>query len=91
MKRVLKYPLQFAGKQLILTARAPQALTLQLQHNVPTLWVLVDADDELHTSREVLLVGTGWVAPLTDQHAYLGTVQDSGLLVWHFFWNKDPQ
>lgn len=58
-------------------------LCVQLQHGIPTLWALVDKDEEMTKVRHISIYGTGW--ELSDKVGmYIGTYQDEGF-VWHVF------
>jgi hypothetical protein len=88
MRTVYKYHLLTQDAQTIELPRGAEYLTVQMQHDRPTIWALVDtnAPTERHTVR---VVGTG--NPIErDALAgmrYLGTVQEKGWpsFVWHIF------
>lgn len=62
MKVIYKYPLEIKEKQEILLPDNHQILDIQVQNNIPCLWVLLDSDDldpsKIH-SFYIHLVGTG--------------------------------
>lgn len=57
-------------------------LTVQMQGDIPTLWVEVDTRSGFEEV-SIAIVGTGNPMP-ENYHAYLGTVQE-GPMVWHYF------
>lgn len=81
--KVFKYPLEMADSQTISVPRGAQLLTVQIQHNLATLWALCDPDAPL-APLEIDMVGTGYTAP--ENMSYLATVQWSGgSFVTHYF------
>lgn len=94
-KRVIfKYPLhQYqvdSGLFRIPMLSPHQILSVQMQEDMPVLWVLVpdcDEDDDVVVARNVFLIMTGerWVQPTHHGISYLGTVQKANGLVGHVF------
>jgi hypothetical protein len=82
-KTIWKFPLEITDVQTIDVPEGSKFLAVQVQRDVPCLWVLVDPTApkerfEIHT------VGTGNPAP--DGLEYLGTYQVVALnLVFHVF------
>lgn len=81
MRTIYKYPLHIVAEQII-DLPAAYVLTLQVQHNKPTLWCAVLTGTSTYKVR-FFCVGTGHDIP-NDATYYLGTVQIEGF-VWHFF------
>jgi len=61
-----------------------QILTVQKQDGEPTIWAMVNTENELET-RNFTMVGTGNSFDDKDMK-YIGTFQDSPF-VWHLFEN----
>ena len=80
MKTVYKYELRSQDSSISLPEEA-EILTVQLQNGIPTLWALVDPENELET-RFISIVGTGWEVAETVK--YICTYMD-GPFVWHAF------
>jgi hypothetical protein len=81
MKTIYKYPLTSQDCTLTLPAGA-EILTVKLQNDKPTLWALVDTEEDLKFSRHICIVGTGW--QVEDNMEYITTYLD-GHFVWHVF------
>ena len=77
MKVVYKYEF----KPIIALPKRAEILTMQMQHGIPTLWALVDPENELE-DRVIDVVGTGW--EVKDNMKYICTYMD-GPFVWHAF------
>lgn len=87
MKVIYKYPLAVQDVQTIVLPHGAQFLAVQMQHESPTIWALVDPI-EPDESISVRIIGTGNPIPPGGLigMAYIGTVQQmNGLLVWHVF------
>lgn len=85
MARVIhKYPLYFTEHQLI-TVQGPvdKVLCVQMQHGLPTMWVLRNDESSIPTYLRIRMLGTGQTVEAVHGD-YLGTVQSDGL-VWHYF------
>jgi hypothetical protein len=77
VKRVFKYPLQGKGIVSVEIPFGGEILSLQLQDNIPVLWVLVD-DSALGILEGRHFVGyqTGYPIDVKDRNLkYVGTVQ----------------
>lgn len=63
-----------------------EILSIQYQAGVPTIWAIIDTDNE-KVNRELYVFGTGHDIPeTTDPLKYLATIQDPGMgFVWHVF------
>lgn len=63
-----------------------EILSVQMQHDQPCMWALVDPEAKLFNIR-ILCYGTGWeVQDHVTGLNYLGTVQiDEGHEIYHFF------
>lgn len=91
---IFKYPLHQYEADLGLF-RIPmlsphQILSVQMQEDMPVLWVLVpdcDEDDDVVVVRSVFLIMTGekFVCPTRNGFSYIGTVQKASGLVGHVF------
>lgn len=84
-RRIHKFPLELTEHQTV-TFRSPapcaDLLTVQMQNDVPTLWVETDRMAPEHTVH-IFIVGTG--NPIPDNAVmHLGTVIDDGY-VWHIY------
>ena len=86
MKTIHKYPLQVKQETLIPMNEHAQILTVQMQNQVPCLWVLTDTEKPLVT-KAIELYGTGHDVPDSDTaRTYIGTFQmHGGSLVFHVF------
>jgi hypothetical protein len=81
--KILKFPLEIAGSQLVHMPRCSIILSIQLQRTTVCLWALCDPHEvvALHTIR---CYGTGEELP--DNHQkHLATIQLPSGLVFHFF------
>jgi hypothetical protein len=85
MKRVYKYQLGMRGtSQIIDMPAGAELLAVQVQHDVPCIWALVNLDNPM-TQREFLIVGTGHNLP-ERYGGHVGTFQlDGGSFVFHVF------
>ncbi len=79
-----KYPVAPGDFTLDLPLNA-QALSVQVQHGQPQLWMLVDASEPT-APRRFAIRGTGHPCDGLRASHYLGTFQlDGGALVFHLF------
>lgn len=62
-----------------------RVLCVQMQHDVPMIWILLDKDETQLLPRRFVSIATG--SPFDTLHTlnYLGTVITSKDLVWHIF------
>ena len=85
MKTVYKYSFSHPGIGTSISMPIDsEILSLQMQHGIPCLWVLVDTD-KAPCLRQFYIYGTGHEIPSTTQK-FIGTFQVSeGNLVFHVF------
>ena len=83
MQTIWKYPLPFPAEDaIILMHQGARILALQLQNDIPTLWVELDPALPLIT-RHFRFYGTGH--ELSERRsAYVGTFQQPPF-VWHVY------
>ncbi len=81
-EQIWKYTLGGHETTIGLPAGA-KVLTVQIQHDMPTLWVHVDPTNR-NEDRVFIGVGTGHTMPDAN-YRYISTVQDGAGFVWHFF------
>jgi hypothetical protein len=85
MKTVWKFPLEIVDFQKLLMPENAQILTVQMQHDEPCIWALVDSNAP-RKIREVYTRGTGQAADLPLSVAWIGTYQaKGGEFVFHVF------
>jgi hypothetical protein len=83
MKTVWKFPIALEARQQIRLPAGAEILNVQVQRDVPQLWVLVDTERP-GVLREFMLVGTGH--EIESDGTYLGTfLNRAGDLVLHLF------
>lgn len=84
MNVIYKYPLVVGETQTLSLPIGSVILSVQNQHDTPTMWVL-HATDEVgqNTDVQVMIVGTGHQFDV-DNWRFINTVQ-CGELVWHVF------
>lgn len=85
-KMVFKYQLPIKDTFTLDIPAGADILAVQIQHENPCLWALVEKDAPPVT-RHFACVGTGQPVPtVIDKHNYIGTVQRyDGNLVLHYF------
>lgn len=84
MKVIHKFPLQQTPLQTISVPRFAVILTVQVQRNIPCLWVLLDPDAD-RIWRDIVILGTGQEFP-EEGLKYIGTFQlYDGSLIFHAF------
>jgi len=82
---IWKYTLETTYFQQIKIPSPAKILTIQVQHGVPCIWVLVDLEEDL-INKELIIVGTGH--PVDDPHTlnYVGSFQlMEGQFIGHLF------
>lgn len=84
MRRVLKYVLSYAPEMDIELPLHLRPIDLELQNGQPTLWAIVDSEDET-MYRRVFAVFTGMELPEMRFGQILGTIQAPNGLVYHYF------
>lgn len=84
--KIFKYGLSSPGQDSRLHLPIGSGLlTVQLQKDWPTLWVLVDDTQEHTEVVRITCFGTGWDIPDDYRGEYLSTVQETDGYVWHYF------
>ena len=86
MKRVFKYPLVIDDVVEVIMPKGAKVLTVQMQHNVPCIWAVVESEETELESRFFRIAGTGHgiVDEIVDN--YIDTFQmRDGMLVFHLF------
>ncbi len=84
--KIFKYQVPLPGVDLQLPIGS-KILSLQVQGNMPMLWILIDdtVANENRQTRRFTFVGTGHeVDKELLEGQYIGTVQQDGF-VWHLF------
>ena len=91
MKRIFKYKLPRDGEVITIHADIIKWLNIQEQNGWPHIWAIVEENGHPR-DYEIAAWGTGWMVP--DElmfMSYLGTAQDMGGYVWHYFMREaDP-
>lgn len=84
-REIWKYDID-EGQQFIKMPKGAKHLTVQMQHNTPRIWVIVDPNAD-REDRLVSVIGTGHSIPDSRLLGeYVGTFQlANGLLVFHVF------
>lgn len=85
MATIWKFPFSVIDDRLVIEMpRGALPLSVQVQHNQPTLWAIVDPEAEIVNHR-FCLVGTGHSTP-ENVGRFIGTFQMfDGSLVFHLF------
>ena len=85
MNSIYKYPLSVIDSQVVKLPRGASILCVQVQHDTPQLWALVDVDESHHDERTIRIADTGHPLASPTGH-YLGTFQlHDGSFVGHVF------
>ena len=91
MKKIFKYKLPRDGEVITIHADIIKWLDVQEQNGWPHIWAIVE-ENGYPRDYEIAAWGTGWMVP--DElmfMSYLGTAQDLGGYVWHYFMREaDP-
>jgi len=83
MKTIHKYKLE-SDNDRIQMPKGAEILCLQVQHNIPCIWALVDPEKPL-IGRSFITMGTDWSID-NDKMSYIGTYQiAAGAFIWHVF------
>lgn len=86
MLTIYKFALAIQDEQSIMVVRGAKILCVQLQHGIPYLWALVDADSSEREPRIIYTHGTGNLINPVDCKSYIGTYQlQTRGLVFHVF------
>lgn len=86
-KKIYKYPLKVADKQVIKLPVGAEILTVQTQNETPCIWALVNPENETQ-ERHFEVFGTGHDVPndMGIERKYINTFQlHGGGLVFHLF------
>ncbi len=86
--RVLKYQFQIADNITIAAPRESSFLKVEIQNEIPTMWLLVP-DDLESTGKYFTIFGTGQQIFSMRGKRYLDTFFDQGY-VWHLFETTAP-
>ena len=88
MKTIWKYSLETTDLQIVEMPLGAKILSVQVQHEKPCLWCLVNPDDNsVIIKREIHIVGTGHEIDWSGLQAdYIGSYQlQEGQFVGHVF------
>lgn len=84
MKTIYKYAVAANDTTELRMPQGAQILSVQIQHDIPCVWALVDPGAKVVT-RTLRLAGTGHTLP-DDPGVYIGTFQvHTVALVFHLF------
>jgi hypothetical protein len=85
-KSVWKYPFDITkNPNTFNMPRNAEILCIKVQNDIPTIWALVDSDDDMATEDRVFeIFGTGWDINGDEINEYIGTFFN-GPLVFHVF------
>ena len=91
MKKIFKYKLPRDGEVITIHADVIKWLDVQEQNGWPHIWAIVEENGHPR-DYEIAAWGTGWMVPAELMFmSYLGTAQDMGGYVWHYFMREaDP-
>ena len=88
MKKIFKYEVLIQDYFSILLPKEYQILTVETQHEIPYIWVIVNTESE-EKSVNFRLCGTGHPLGITlgiNIYSYIGTFQlRDGNLIFHLF------
>jgi len=85
-KTIYKYPLKLTDLQDTMLPVDASILTVQIQHDKPCLWALVDPEANYMEPVTIRIAGTGHPIVDNDNLHYISTFQmQGGLLVFHVF------
>lgn len=87
-KTIYKYELEIEDYQELSLPVGYKILTVQVQHEVPCIWVLIDQDELIKKTVVLRMVGTGHIIQDEDVsgQSYIGTFQlFNGDLIYHVF------
>lgn len=85
MRTIWKYTVPRADEFALVMPAPATIIAVQMQHDRPTIWAIVDSSENVpQITRRLVVVGTGHRLP--DNARHLGTYQeDGGMFVWHLF------
>jgi hypothetical protein len=82
--QIWKWALTPENPNIIEVPMYAQFLAVQIQHDMPQIWALVD-ENQPKKARTIMIYGTGKALP-NKPGDYIGTFQtDGGTFVWHVF------
>ncbi len=85
MRTIYKYPVEITEKLEVAMPSDSEILSLQIQHELPCVWALVNPENEIST-RRFRWFGTGHPIEKGEDLIYVGTIQiQGGILVFHLF------
>ena len=87
MITIYKYKLGETDTQELLIPTGSEILCLQLQNNIPCLWIKVNPDNP-QFKITIRMIGTGNPIPKNEKLSYIGTFQKQygyDTLVFHIF------
>lgn len=87
MKQIYKYPFEVSGYLKLPLSQEAKILLVEDQHNVPTLWALIDPE-QTPGVRRFHIYGTGHLIPHPERLTHVASWQ-SGSFVWHMFEEKE--
>lgn len=80
MRQIYKYPVNEP-----IVGKIEKFLHIEYQFDEPVIWAIVN-DNLPNQSFSVICSGTGWpIADFQNERTYIGTLQDDGGYVWHYF------
>ncbi len=84
MRKIFKYEIS-PGKTTVLTHANAKFLSVQVQRNIPCVWIEVDTNEDLvHYTYHIIPTGSEFTND--NKLNYLGTFQlDNGNLVFHVY------
>jgi len=87
MKKIYKYPLKLGLNELEIPYI--EILNVINQRRVPTLYVLVNMEQQKKGKIKIYVSGTGWNIDdsIIENTNYLNTITD-GMFVWHIFYQE---
>lgn len=83
---IWKYLLEIVSEQIIKIPDRSTFLSIQIQNDIPTMWLKVDPD-QIQIDETIIMYGTGHEIKKEDfefKTHFIGTVQQ-GPLVWHYY------
>lgn len=87
-RTIYKYDLEVTDEQVLELPANAEILTVQMQHDAPKLWAIVDVPQRSATvqNRRIAIYGTGHAMNQSASHRYIATFQmRDGSLVFHVF------
>lgn len=84
MKTIYKYELPVLGETITIEGQFNNLLTLQLQNNIPYIWMEIDTDRP-KMELSITAVGTGWSLDLLkDEWHYIDSIMDDRIM-YHYY------